>query len=182
MKTKFLLKSILILGLFTTIAFISSCGSDEDENMDPDSATADEVSLSFTLGGTSEEAVFNSGSIFVAISDGVATVASSNGVLQSGRTYNMTFSFAGTTTGTYSLTQGAGEVDQQLDGLTLVFLAGQDSEVYLARDVTLTVESYTVISLAQIILKGTFSGTLENEGTQETISITNGSFVTGVKE
>ena len=181
MKLKFFLRNVLLLSLFATTIIITSCGSDDGDEMDP-GGSDNEISLAFTIDGTSEEAVFNSGSIFLALSNGEATVLSTNGALQSGSNYSFTASFTGTTTGTYNLTQGAGEIDETIDGVTIVILEGQNSVVYVARNVTLNIQSYTVISLAQIIVEGTFSGTFENEDTQETVSITNGSFVTGNKE
>ncbi len=181
MKTKNFLHALLMMALLSSVSFISSCGSDDGDEMDPDGSD-DEISLSFTLGGTSEEAIFNSGSSFLAVSDGEVTVLSTSGALESGRNYAIGITFTSTSTGTFTLTQGAGENDEFVDGLSLAIIDGQNSVTYNAQSVTLTVTGYTVVSLAETIVTGTFSGTLEDEDTQETISITNGSFVTGFKD
>ncbi|MEO9872755.1 hypothetical protein [Ekhidna sp.] len=178
MNTQNFLRIISMMVLFISITAISSCGSD-DEEAGPDEIVNDEVSLEFTLDGTKQTAVFNSGSSFLALSDGESSVLSGNGSLVSGQNYAVAIAFVGTSNGTYTLTNAAGEDDENTNGMSLIILNGQNSVGYNAKNVTLEVTSYTVISLGQIVVKGTFSGTLENEDTLEEVSITNGSFVTG---
>ena len=164
----------LLLG---TIVLISSCGSD-DEEMDPGSE-AGEVALSFTLNGSSETAVFNSGSAFLGLSDGQTTVLSTSGALTSGTNYAFAATFVGTSTGSYAMSTGAGDDGESINGLSLVIIDGQNSVSYLAKNITMTVTSYTVVSAAQIEISGTFSGTLENEETLAEATVTNGIFTTG---
>lgn len=183
MNTKNLLKNGLLIVWFSYGVTLMSCSSDNCEVMDDLMDEGDDLSLSFTLDGTALEATFSTNSIFLAISDGQNTVLSTSGALASGQTYAFAASFEGTGTGTYTLRQGAGETDEDISGLSLAILNGQtDSNAYIATNVTLTVTSYEVVSAAQIIIKGTFSGTLENQDTSESATITSGSFVTGFQQ
>ncbi len=181
MNTNKLLRTAMLLLLVFTTTLISSCGSD-DEDMDPGDEAGDEISLSYNFDGTDQTAVFNSGSSFFAISDGQATVLSTSGALTSGQNYSFSLSFLGTEEGSYTLIKSVGEDDDVVDGLSLVILDGENTQVYHAKNVMLNVTSYTVVSITEIIVKGTFSGILENEDTLEEVSITNGSFVTGFKD
>lgn len=170
----------LIIILAASLTTISSCGS--DDGVDPGDDMGNEISLSFTLNDTNQEAVFNSGSIFLAVSDGSATVLNASGVLASGQNYAFAATFAGTGAGTYTLDKSAGEDNGNTNGMSLAILDGQNTVTYVAKNISLVVTGYTVVSLAQITVTGTFSGTLENEETMEEVTITNGSFTTGSKD
>lgn len=183
MNTKRLFKNGLMIALLAHGAMMMSCSSDNSGAVDEMMDESDEVSLNFTLDGTAFEASFGTNSIFLALSDGASTILSTSGALTTGQTYVFAASFVGTGTGTYTLNQGAGETDEDISGLSVAILNGQtDINSYFATNVTLTITSYEVVSAAQIILKGTFSGTLENEETSESATITNGSFVTGFNQ
>lgn len=181
MNTQLILKTSLLVCILGILGLLFSCSSDDSDDMMDGGDNPDELSLSFTLDGVSYQAVFETGGGLLAVDGGSVTLISASGRLDDDTPYVFATTFDGNTPGTYTLTQEAGSEEDDFSGLSILLVDGANSLTYSATNVTLTISSYQVISLAEIIIKGTFSGTVINDETEETATITNGSFVTGFK-
>jgi hypothetical protein len=155
-----LLRQLGYLGLALLFAFtFAACDNDDDSgNNNNNNNNNNTPGFRVTVNGTLDNSP-TYGAVVQSLGGAVTTTS----VTASGGSYNYSFTFALSpgNTGTYALGGGAG-----VNGSVSV---GTKSYTYTSGEVRVTTFTSTEIS-------GTFSGTVKDNNSEETLTLTNGSF------
>ncbi len=157
--------------LVCIIFIITACSSNEN------SATAPSTSelLEFTIDGVPYEAnLQSSGSSIRTFNAGGFTNVNVTGLFTSGiNTFTFRVGFEGDHTGSYTL---SGMAEGANEGLDITIRQGlSNTTLHEAESITLKVTTYQTSN--GISMEATFSGTLTNKNTLESLNLTNGKIV-----
>jgi len=170
-------KSLLFTLSVFSISLLFSCGSDDEaDDMEEELDANPTAILSFTLDGTDYTAIFDESNptILVSSSSSVnATSFAANGQLEEGGGYTFAGGFIGSSTGSYTLTGNDDEDD--LNSLGIVITQDQTFRSFIASSVEMDVTVLTNASVTNASdMEATFEGTMVDEESGETVSLTNG--------
>lgn len=176
-----LVKYLKIFSVILCVTLVSCGDDDDDDNNDEPQAFTDN-GLSFTLGSQSLQ-VATAETLFLSQTANGFTVVTAADTLNTDQIIIFALGFEGTSTGSYNLEMGLDDDSGNfVEGLTITIssdLSGQSFTIYEAVDVTLEVEEISTSAVG--FTSARFSGTMEDIDTGDTINISDGTIVAGVR-
>lgn len=188
MKTLEKLKQFFLFSTILLSIALTSCGSDGDEEDDMMQQDGGEAFLDLTVDGTRYEADFtrNNAAILAVTSPNISfTSVTMGGSSTNGETMNFAVVFDAKATGSFNIASGIEGNQNNPEGLTIALVTSSGNTVeafsYDATNVNVDITSYRGISGVTAEVAGSFSGTIEDDETGNTVSVS-GSFSTGSLE